>query len=391
MGALRSIAAVSVARSDFGLYEPLLEVLRKDPAVELRLMPGGTHFDPRFGPTIREIEALGYQYEHGLGFTLADDNAAAMARALGAGVSAYAEAFARRRPDLVLVLGDRLEMLCGAVAALPFGIPIAHLYGGKVTEGAVDELVRHALTKMSHLHFVTCELHERRLHQMGEEAWRVHNFGSPGLDRILATPRGTREEVSCKFGLDPARPYIIVTFHPVTLEAAGRTRQIGALMEALAGYGGQFVISYPNADIGHREVIAAIERFAAARPADAKIVRNAGSRDFFDLMAHAAAMIGNSSSAIGEAPSFALPAVNIGTRQAGFQRAGNVIDCGNDAREIAAAIGRATSPEFRAGLHGLKNPYGDGTASPRIAAVLRSVPLDDRLLRKRFVDLPRAQ
>lgn len=385
MPARRSIAAVSVARSDFGLYEPLLDLLRKDPAVELRLMASGAHFEPRFGPTIREIEALGYAYEPGLGLTLDKDDAPSMAKALGEGVQAFARAFAARRPDLLLVLGDRLEMLCGAVAALPFAIPIAHLYGGKISEGAVDELVRHALTKVSHLHFVTCALHARRLRQMGEEAWRVHDVGSPGLDRLLATKRASRDEVCRRFGLD-GRPYLLVAFHPVTLEIADLGRQLAVLFEALASHAGQFVLTYPNADVGHREVIASLERFAQARAADARVVRNAGSRDFFDLMAHAAAMVGNSSSAIGEAPSLRLPAVNVGTRQAGFQRAGNVIDCGNDAGEIAAAIRRATSAEFRAGLRGLKNPYGDGRSSPRIAEVLRSIQIDDRLLRKRFVD-----
>lgn len=386
--AKRSIAVVTVARSDFGLYEPLLGRLRADPAVELRLLVGGSHFDPAFGPTVREIEEKGYAFEPGLALPAGADTPAAVAAALGAGVAAFARAFTARRPDLLVVLGDRTEMLCAPLAALPFNIPIAHLYGGKISEGAVDELVRHALTKMSHLHFVTSAAHARRVRQMGEEAWRVHDYGSPGLDRLHEHPRAPREETCRAFGLDPARPFLLVTFHPVTLEPGERAAQMAALTEALSGYDGQFLLTYPNADAGHGEIIAALEAFAARRPRDARLVKNAGARRYFDLMAAAAAMVGNSSSGIGEAPSFELPAVNVGTRQAGFERAANVIDAPCEAGAIASAIRRATDPAFRAGLRGLRNPYGDGHSSERIAATLRDMPLDDRLLRKKFVDLP---
>lgn len=388
MAARRSVAVITVARSDFGLYEPLLERIRNDPALELRLMVSGAHFDPKFGPTVREIEAKGYSFERGLEMHPAGDDPASVAASIGVGVQAFAQAFAARRPDLVLVLGDRIEMLCGAVAAIPFNIPLAHLYGGKVSEGAIDELTRHALTKMSHLHFVTSQAHANRVLQMGEEAWRVFNFGSPGLDRIHLYPRASRAEVCSELKLDPARPFLLVTFHPVTLEARDRHPQIEALLDALQRYDGQVVLTYPNADAGHADIIDAFEAFAAANTQRVKLLKNAGARRYFDLMANAAAMVGNSSSGIGEAPSFELPVVNIGTRQAGFGRAANVIDAGYQAAEIGAAIRRAVSPEFRAGLRGLKNPYGDGRSSERIVETLRSIALDDRLLRKKFVDLP---
>lgn len=388
MNAKRSIAAVTVARSDFGLYEPLLERIRADPALELRLMVSGAHFAPEFGPTVREIEAKGFAYEPGLHMRLDSDRPEAIGKSLGVGVGAFAQAFASARPDLLLVLGDRVEMLCAPVAALPFNLPVAHLYGGKVSEGAVDELVRHALTKMSHLHFVTSETHARRVRQMGEEPWRVFNFGSPGLDRLHTHPRASREDVCREFQLDPARPFLLVTFHPVTLEPAERGNQMAALLSALSGYDGQLVITYPNADAGHREIIAALEKFAAGRDRDVRLVRSAGARGYFDLMASAAAMVGNSSSGIGEAPSFELPVVNIGTRQAGFERAANVIDVPCSADAISDAIGKATAAAFRSGLRGMRNPYGDGHSGARIVDTLRTIPLDDRLLRKKFVDLP---
>jgi UDP-hydrolysing UDP-N-acetyl-D-glucosamine 2-epimerase len=388
--AVRSIAVTTVGRSDFGLYEPLLEAIRADPSLELRLMPSGAHFDPSFGPTIRDIETLGFDYERGLELTYASDDAASFAQALGAGVQRFGHAFAKARPHLLLVLGDRLEMLCSAVAALPWNIPLVHLYGGKVSEGAVDELVRHALTKMSHLHFVTCDLHAKRLRQMGEEPWRVHNYGSPGLDRIRRAPRAKRSDLCARLDLDPTRPFLLATYHPVTLESEHHGVQVESFFAALGTYDQQIVVTYPNADVGNREVIATIERFAASRPSDVRVLKNAGSHQYFDLMAHAAAMAGNSSSGIAEAPSFELPAVNVGSRQAGFERAANVIDTGHDAHEISLAIQRAVSEQFRIGLRGLKNPYGDGRSSARIVDELRSVPLDARLVRKRFIDLPAA-
>lgn len=387
MNAKRSIAAVTVARSDFGLYEPLLERLRIEPAVELRLMVSGSHFDEAFGSTVREIAEKGYDFERGLAMPVASDTPGDIAEALGRGVAAFASSFAVRRPDLLLVLGDRTEMICAPVASLPFNIPIAHLYGGKISEGAVDELVRHALTKMSHLHFVTSQSHARRVMQMGEEPWRVYNFGSPGLDRLHDHPRASRGETCAAFGLDPIRPFLLVTFHPVTLEPGARSGQMAALLSALSDYDGQFVITYPNADAGHGEIIAALERFAAGHPRDTRLVKNAGARRYFDLMASAAAMVGNSSSGIGEAPSFELPVVNIGTRQTGFERAANVIDVACTATAISDAIRKATTADFRSGLRGMRNPYGDGHSSARIVETLRTVPLDDRLLRKKFIDL----
>ncbi|MCC6658329.1 MAG: UDP-N-acetylglucosamine 2-epimerase (hydrolyzing) [Rhodocyclaceae bacterium] len=383
----RSIAVATVGRSDFGLYEPLLERIAADPALELRLMVSGAHFDPRFGPTMREIEAAGYACEPGLAMHPETDDAAGVAEALGRGVQAFARAFSARRPDLLVLLGDRSEMLAPALAALPFNIPQTHLYGGKVTEGAIDERVRHALTKMSHLHFVSCQPYAERVLQMGEEPWRVFNVGLARLDRIHSHPRSTREALCRELDLDPAQPCLLVTFHPVTLEPAAQDDQVAALLQALDNSGFTVVATYPNADAGSARIVAALEAFASRQPTRVRLLRNAGSRLYVDLMAHAAAMVGNSSSGISEAPSFELPVVNIGTRQDGAIKAANVIDVGYAAEDILSGIRRATDGAFRAGLRGLCNPYGAGNASERIAATLRDIPLDERLLRKKFVDL----
>ena len=388
MTARRSIAVVTVGRSDFGLYESVLEHIRSDAELELRLMVSGAHFDPRFGPTVREIEAGGYGYEPGLAMHPETDDPAGVSMALGHGVQAFARAFGARRPDLLVLLGDRVEMLAPALAALPFNIPQAHLYGGKVTEGAIDERVRHALTKMSHLHFVSCEDYAERVRQMGEEPWRVFNFGSPGLDRIHGQPRASREELCKELDLDPGQPFLLATFHPVTLEPKEQDHQVTALLLALEQSGFAVVATYPNADAGGLRIVAALEAFAAGHPQRVRLLRNAGSQRYADLMAHAAAMVGNSSSGVGEAPSFELPVVNIGSRQDGAIKAANVLDVGYAAEDVLAGIRCAMEGSFRAGLRGLRNPYGDGNAGQRIAAVLRDIPLDDRLLRKKFVDLP---
>lgn len=384
----RSVAVVSVGRSDFGLYEPILEAIAGEPALDLRLMVSGAHFDPRYGPTVREVEAAGYAFEDGLAMHPEGDGPAAVADALGRGVQAFAAAFARRRPDLLVLLGDRSEMLAPAVAALPWNIPLVHLYGGKVTEGAIDERVRHALTKMAHLHFVSCRTYADRVRQMGEEAWRVFDVGLAGLDRIHRHPRAGRAALCAELGLDAAQPFLLATFHPVTLEPAAQDGQVAAFLEALEASGLAVVATYPNADAGNARIAAALEGFAARRPDRVRLLRHAGTRLYFDLLAHAAAMVGNSSSGVSEAPSFRLPVVNIGSRQDGAVKAANVIDVGYGAGDILAGIRRATDAAFREGLRELRNPYGAGDASRRIVAALRDIPIDDRLLRKKFVDLP---
>jgi UDP-hydrolysing UDP-N-acetyl-D-glucosamine 2-epimerase len=383
---LRTIAVVTVGRSDFGLYSPILERIKAQPSLSLRLMVSGAHFDPRFGSTVSDIEVAGYRYEAGLAMHPESDDVADVAIALGGGVGAFARAFSRQPPDLLLLLGDRAEMLAPAVAALPFNFPIAHLYGGKVSEGAIDDRVRHALTKMSHLHFVSCETYANRVLQMGEEPWRVFNFGAPGLDAMLKQPRSTRKSLCAELNLDPDRPFLLVTFHPVTLEADDQDKQVEALLLALQQSGHQIVATYPNADAGALRIVSGLEEFAQQYADKVRLVRNAGTRLYADLMAHAAAMVGNSSSGLGEAPLFELPVVNIGSRQDGAIKAENVIDVGYASVEVLQAIRRATSLDFRAGLRGMRNPYGNGKASERIVEVLCDMPLDDRLLRKKFID-----
>jgi UDP-hydrolysing UDP-N-acetyl-D-glucosamine 2-epimerase len=382
----RTIGVVTVARSDYGHLVPLLEALRGTPGITLQLYVAGAHLSPRFGSTVRAIEAGGWPISARIETTSASDEAVDVAAGVGAGVAGFARAFARGRPELLVLLGDRTEMLAAAVAALPLVIPVAHLHGGEVTEGAIDEQARHAITKLAHLHFPAAEPYARRIRQMGEEPWRVHCVGAPGLDRFARRAAMSREELAHRIGLPLRRPTLIVTFHPVTLEPGEAGAHCTELAGALEMVDGDVIITYPGADTAYDAVIRRLESLAATRPGT-RMIPALGDDGYHALLQEADVMVGNSSSGLIEAPSFALPVVNVGIRQRGRVRAANVIDVGHGREEIAAGIRRALEPGFRAGLRGLVNPYGDGHAAPRIARVLREAELGPRLLRKRFVDL----
>jgi UDP-hydrolysing UDP-N-acetyl-D-glucosamine 2-epimerase len=381
----RTIGVVTVARSDYGHLVPLLEGIRSSPRLALQLFVGGSHLSERFGRTVAAIEADGWPITDRIAVASEADAPADVAAAAAAGLAGFARAFARARPELIVVLGDRIEMLAAAVAALPLTIPVAHVHGGEVTEGAIDEQARHAITKLAHLHFAAAVPYARRILRMGEEPWRVHVSGAPGLDRLVRLAVLSREELARRIGLPLRRPTLLVTFHPVTLEAGDTAAQVDALAAALAATDGDVVISYPGSDALHRTVVGRLERLAADRPAT-RLVAALGEDTYCSLLREADAMVGNSSSGLIEAPSFRLPVVNIGSRQRGRLRAANVIDVEPAKDEILAGLRRALHPDFRRSLAGMANPYGDGRAAPRIVGVLETVELGPRLIRKRFVD-----
>jgi UDP-hydrolysing UDP-N-acetyl-D-glucosamine 2-epimerase len=386
---MKTVGVVTVARSDYGIYQPVLRALQAHPALEPHLLVSGMHLSPEFGLTVQEVEADEFPIRERVEMLLSSDSPEGIAKAIGLGTIGFAQAYGRGRPDLLLVLGDRFEMYAATLAALPFRIPVAHLHGGELTQGATDDALRHSITKLSHLHFVATEEYARRVRQMGEEAWRVLVSGAPGLDGIEAAACPP-EELASRFGLDVSRPPLLVTYHPVSLEHERTAGQVKQLLSALEGSGPPMVFTAPNADVAGRTVAGMIRDFVAEH-AQARFVPNLGRRGYFGLMRCAAAMVGNSSSGIIEAASFRLPVVNVGTRQQGRVRGANVIDVGYEAEAIAGAIARAVSPEFRATLAGLQNPYGDGRAGERIASRLAEVPLDARLVVKRFCDMPEPQ
>lgn len=378
---MRTIGVVTVGRSDYGIHRPVLARIAAHPELEPAVYVGGSHLSPDHGDTVDEIEADGYPIAARVACLPEHDSPLGVVRAIAAATAGFGEALAARRPDLLLVLGDRFEMHAAVVAALPQLIPVAHVHGGESTEGAIDDALRHSITKLSHLHFAATEAYADRIVRMGEEPWRVTVSGAPALDALAGFEPLADEEL----GLDLSRPPLVVTFHPATLEYARAAEQAAELLAAVAASGLPAVFTAPNADTGRSEVAGLVAEFVARTPT-AAFVASLGQRGWFSLLGRAAAMVGNSSSGIVEAASFRLPVVNVGARQGGRLRAANVIDVPPSRDAILAAIRRAVSPEFRARLDGLVNPYGDGRASERIVARLAEVELGERLLVKRFHD-----
>lgn len=369
----RRIAIVTTARSDYGILRPLIAAIHAEQSLDLLLIVGGAHLSPRFGFT---IDAIDFPITARVPFIPETDDKAAFAHALGKATSGFADAFAAHQPDLVVLLGDRWETLGAASAAYALGLPVAHLHGGELTLGAMDDCFRHAITKLSHLHFAATETYAARIRQLGEEDWRVVVSGAPGLDAIRAVEPLPRAQLPV-----PDGDFLLVTFHPVTTALAQTADYVGNLMAALEQSGMPLLFTYAGADSGASEINAAIDAFCAAH-AGATVMPSLGSAAYFSAMKAATAMVGNSSSGIIEAASFRLPVVNIGTRQAGRVCGANVIHCGHGAEEISAAIAKAATLELPADF---ANPYDRGGAVPIIVEALKNADLQ-RLTVKGFVD-----
>lgn len=382
----RRVCVVTGTRAEYGLLRRLMGLVRASGALELQVVATGMHLSPEFGLTWREIEQDGFAIDRRVECLLSSDTPVAIGKSIGLGTIGFAEAFASLQPDLLVVLGDRFEILAAVSAALVQRIPVAHLHGGETTEGAFDEAIRHAVTKMSHLHFVAAEPYRRRVIQLGEHPDRVFLVGGLGVDAILHTPRLSRAELEASLGASLGDRHLLVTFHPVTLEHATAADQFGELLAALdAVRDATIVFTLPNADTDGRVIVRMIEQFVATHP-NALSFASLGQRRYLSCLALAEAVVGNSSSGLAEAPSFRVPTVNIGDRQRGRLSAGSVIDCAPARDDIAAALARARSPSFRATLAGVRNPYGEGGAAEAIVDVLARVPLDG-LVRKSFHDI----
>jgi len=382
----RTIGFVSVGRADYAICLPVLRRIQADPDLRLHLIISGMHLSPEFGLTVNSIVADGFEIGERVEMLLSSDTPEAIAKSMGLGTIGFAQSYARFRPDILVVLADRFEMHAAALAALPFKIPVAHVEGGDLTEGAIDDALRHCITKLSHLHFVSTEEYARRVIQMGEESWRVTVTGAPSLDNLRSLKLLTTGELERKYGLSLEPPPLLATFHPVTLEYEHTHEQITELVEALKIVNVPVVFTMPNADTHGRVIVHMIKDFVRNRPA-AVYIENLGVRDYLSMMSCAAAMVGNSSSGIIEAPSFKLPVVNIGTRQRGRVRAANVIDVGYGRDEIIKGISKALGPMFRDSLRNLVNPYGTSNASEKIIERLKTVPLNENTLLKKFHDI----
>ncbi len=382
---MRTIGVVTGSRAEYGILRPLLRAIEQSGTLRLSVLVTGMHLSPEFGLTLREIEADGFPIDERVEMLSPSDEPEAIAQSMGRGAMGFGEVFARRRPDMLVALGDRFEIHAAVLAALPFLIPVAHIHGGESTEGAFDNALRHSMTMLSHLHFVSTEAYGQRVIRMGEEPWRVTVSGALGLDNLHGMTFMTRTELEEKVGLALEPAPLIVTFHPATLEYEQVDDQAQELLAALEQVERPIVFTMPNADTGGRRIRSRILDFVKNHP-DTRAVESLGTQAYFSLMRIAGVMVGNSSSGIIEAMSFGLPVVNVGTRQAGRLRPDNVLDVACQRDEILSALRCALRPEMKAGLVGRPNPYGDGSAARRILTKLETVSLDDRLLRKRFGD-----
>ena len=382
---MRRIAVVTTSRADYShLYWPL-RLLSEHPDVELRLIAMAAHLSPEFGTTVREIEKDGFAIAARIETLLSSDSDVGMAKSIGVAVLSLADTLGAMRPDLLLLIADRYEMLAPAAVALALRIPMAHIEGGEISEGAIDNAVRNALTKMSHIHFTSTDGARARVIAMGEEAWRVHRAGAPSLDHLRRSRLLTRAQVEAVCGLDLRVPALLVACHPVTLErdTTCEADALFAALEEIAMQGEtQILFCYPNADAGSRALMERGRTFAE-RHGKVKIFVNLDAVTYWSLLRCVEVMVGNSSSGIMETASFTLPTVNVGMRQQGRERARNVLDAEAEKGAILARVAEARSEAFRAGLAGMTNPYGDGRAAERIVEVLTTCPLGSELLVKR--------
>ena len=389
MSPVRKIAVLTGTRAEYGLLRPLLDELERDPGFAVSLIVTGAHLAPRFGMTVTEIESDGRRVAARVPLPLDDDSELGVSRAMAAALAGVAGALSAARPDLFVVLGDRYETLAAACAALLARVPMAHLHGGELSEGAADDAMRHAVTKMAWLHFPATPAAARRIEQLGEDPARVFAVGALGVDNALRQARLSKSDLEDELGPLFGPTTALTTFHPVTLEESSGAAQIAELLTALDGLPElRCVFTLPNADAGNRAVAAAIVHYCEVHPDRARAFASLGSRRYLSLLGWADVCLGNSSSGIIEAPSLGTPTVDIGERQSGREHAACVLHCEPRAAAIAATLRGALSPDVQRLARSCDNPYGDGHAAERIVGVLRDrLPLPTTLM-KRFRDAP---
>jgi len=378
---MRKIAVFTGTRAEYGLLYWLLKDIQADPTLELQLLVAAMHLSPEFGMTYQQIEADGFVITEKVEMLLSSDSAVGTAKSVGLGVIGFADALARMQPDVLVILGDRFEALAVAQTAMILRIPIAHIHGGEITEGAYDDAIRHAITKLSLLHFTSTETHRNRVIQLGESPSRVHNVGAVGLDHLQRSNLMSIDELASSLDFKLEQPYLLVTYHPVTLASEPAKESFINLLAALEQFSElQIILTYPNADDGGREIIPLLEDYAKKQPQRVLAIPSLGQLRYLSAVKHAAAVVGNSSSGIIEVPSFKVPTVNIGERQRGRLAANSVFPCAVDTDSIVTTL-KAT---LYSNLSQVVNPYGKGDASGAILEHLKLAKLTEI---KTFYDL----
>ncbi len=388
MGAVK-VGVMTGGRAEYGLLAPLIRLIEQEPLFRVSVFVTGSHLSERFGSTVREVESDGHSIAARIPLPLADDSEAGVTKATAAALSGFADAFASDRPDILVILGDRTEALAAATAALLARIPIVHLHGGEATEGAVDDAIRHAITKMSWLHFTSTDEYRRRVVQMGENPGRVFDVGALGVDNARRLPRMTKQQLEDELGPLFGPRTAVVTFHPVTLDENSATvAQFRELLSALEGFDDMSVVfTRPNADAGNVALFDAIDRFVREDPDRRHVFSSLGAMRYLSLVAASDVCVGNSSSGIIEAGALGTPSVDIGDRQRGRVRGPSVLHCDPTASCITEAIERALAPAIQSLAGRMETPYGDGRAAERIVEILRREAPGMRGTTKRFRDL----
>jgi GDP/UDP-N,N'-diacetylbacillosamine 2-epimerase (hydrolysing) len=380
---IRKICVISGTRAEFGLLRWVMQGVKDDPELTLQVIATGMHLSPEFGLTYREIEQDGFRIDRKVEMLTSSDTSVGIAKSMGLGLISFADALNELRPDLIVVLGDRFEIFSAVVAALVARIPVAHLHGGEATEGLIDEAIRHSITKMSHLHFVAAEEYRQRVIQLGEQPESVFLVGGLGIDNIKRLKLLDRAALEAALDFKLSQKNLLITFHPVTLETATAADQMAELLAALSELKDtQLIFTLPNADTDGRSLIKMVEQFVVQHP-NARVYNSLGQLLYLSCIAQVDGVVGNSSSGLAEVPSFRRGTINIGDRQRGRLQAQSIINCDPTRLSIAAALDRLYEADFQASLSQVLNPYGEGGASEKIIAALKSVALDD-VLKKRF-------
>lgn len=382
----RKICVITGTRAEFGLLRWLMQEIQSKPGLELQVIATGMHLSPEFGLTYLEVEQAGFKIDAKVEMLLSADTSTAVTKSMGLGLIGFADAYSRLSPDLIVVLGDRFEILAAASAALIAGIPVAHLHGGEATEGAFDEAIRHCITKMSHLHFVAAEDYRRRVIQLGEQPERVFLVGGLGIDAIKRVTLLDQAALEKSLNFKLGAKNLLITFHPVTLDGANSQRQMSELLAALGELTDtNLIFTMPNADTGGRELATMVDAFAASRD-NARVYASLGQLRYLSCMRYVDGVVGNSSSGLAEAPSFGVGTVNIGDRQKGRLLASSVINCQPTVASIRKALDKLFDPAFQSTLDQTVNPYGNGGASKKIVDILSTHSIGN-LLKKSFYDI----
>lgn len=385
---MKKICIVTATRAEYGLLKPVIDKIYKSETIELKLVVTGMHLSSEFGLTYKEIEEDGYPIDQKIEMLLSSDTSTGITKSMGVALMGFADYFSVNRPDIVVILGDRYEMLMVAAAAMIARIPIAHLHGGEKTEGAVDEAIRHSITKMSQLHFTSTEEYRRRVIQLGEQPNRVYNVGALGVENARKVSLLSKEELEKQIGFHFSKPTIMVTYHPVTLEMLTAREQFADILSVIDSHKEISVIfTKANADTDGRIINQMIDKYVRENSDRCAGYTSLGQRRYLSVLQYVDVVLGNSSSGLIEVPSFHIPTINVGDRQRGRVCAESVIHCGNAVQEIEGALQTALSKEFRRSLTMMRNPYEKEETSNQIVEIIGNV-LDNGIeMKKTFYDI----